>query len=74
MPRICHQRLQVTKCRIGAAVIGKKGNWHVGLSVAEVLKGFLFNVLFALEKIGSLFELERIQCVHVCADRALRVV
>ena len=28
MPRICHQRLQVTKCRIGAAVIGKKGNWH----------------------------------------------
>ena len=46
----------------------------MGLSVAEVLKGFLFNVLFALEKIGSLFELERIHCVHVCADRALRVV
>ena len=66
---ICNQRLQVTKCRIGAAVIGKKGNWHVGLSVAEVLKGFLFNVLFALEKIGSLFELERIQCfARVCGS------
>lgn len=49
--RICNLRLQVPKCLIGAAVIGKKRHWHVVLSsMAGILKGFLFNVLFALKK------------------------